>query len=101
VLISGVEMELFVPHASREQQSNQASSQNGKARSAALGKAHRESDRVCRRCHASDKYGFATTEGEIKGVRTFGQMVKHLSATNYIPAAAALREELPADAGDA
>jgi len=47
-----------------------------------------------------DKYDFAPTNGEFKGVRTFGQMVKHLSATNYILAAAALGEEPPADAGD-
>ncbi len=48
----------------------------------------------------ADKYGFAPTDGEFKGVRTFGQMVKHLSATNHILAAAALGEEPPADAGD-
>ena len=48
----------------------------------------------------ADKYGFAPTDGEFKGVRTFGQMLKHLSATNYILAAAALGEEPPADAGD-
>jgi uncharacterized damage-inducible protein DinB len=48
----------------------------------------------------ADKYGFAPTDGEFKGVRTFGQMVKHLSATNYILVAAALGEEPPADAGD-
>jgi uncharacterized damage-inducible protein DinB len=48
----------------------------------------------------ADKYGFAPTDGEFKGVRTFGQMVKHLSATNYILAAAASGEEPPADAGD-
>jgi uncharacterized damage-inducible protein DinB len=48
----------------------------------------------------ADKYGFAPTDGEFKGARTFGQMVKHLSATNYILAAAALGEEPPADAGD-
>ena len=48
----------------------------------------------------ADKYGFSPTDGEFKGVRTFGQMVKHLSATNYILAAAALGEEPPADAGD-
>ena len=48
----------------------------------------------------ADKYGFAPTNGEFKGVRSFGQMVKHLSATNYILAAAALGEEPPADAGD-
>src|SRR4029077_16199408 len=48
----------------------------------------------------ADKYGFRPADGEFKGVRTFGQMVKHLSATNYILAAAALGEEPPADAGD-
>jgi len=48
----------------------------------------------------ADKYGFAPADGEFKGVRTFGQMVKHLSATNYILATAALGEEPPADAGD-
>jgi uncharacterized damage-inducible protein DinB len=48
----------------------------------------------------ADKFGFAPTDGEFKGVRTFGQMVKHLSATNYILAAAALGEDPPADAGD-
>jgi len=48
----------------------------------------------------ADKFGFAPTDGEFKGVRTFGQMVKHLSATNYILASAALGEEPPADAGD-
>ena len=46
------------------------------------------------------KYSFAPEEGEFKGVRTFGQQVKHLAATNHILAAAALGEEPPADAGD-
>jgi uncharacterized damage-inducible protein DinB len=48
----------------------------------------------------ADKFGFAPTDGEFKGVRTFGQMVKHLSATNHILAAAAVGEAPPADAGD-
>jgi uncharacterized damage-inducible protein DinB len=48
----------------------------------------------------ADKYGFAPTEGEFRGVRTFGKQVKHLAATNHILAAAALGEEPPADAGD-
>lgn len=48
----------------------------------------------------ADKFGFAPTDGEFKGVRTFGQMVKHFSATDHILAAAALGEEPPADAGD-
>ena len=48
----------------------------------------------------ADKYSFAPTEGEFKGVRTFGAQVKHLAATNHILAAAALGEESPPDAGD-
>jgi hypothetical protein len=48
----------------------------------------------------ADKYGFAPTDGEFKGVRTFGQQVKHLAAANHILAAAALGEQPPADAGD-
>jgi uncharacterized damage-inducible protein DinB len=48
----------------------------------------------------ADKYQFAPTEGEFKGVRTFAQQVKHLAATNEILAAAALGKEPPADAGD-
>ena len=48
----------------------------------------------------ADKFGFAPTDGEFQGVRTFGQMVKHLAATNHILAAAALGEEPPPDAGD-
>jgi hypothetical protein len=47
----------------------------------------------------ADKYGFAPTDGEFKGVRSFGQQVKHLAATDHILAAAALGEEPPADAG--
>jgi uncharacterized damage-inducible protein DinB len=48
----------------------------------------------------ADKYGFAPSDGEFKGVRTFGQQIKHLAATNHILAAAALGENAPADAGD-
>jgi uncharacterized damage-inducible protein DinB len=48
----------------------------------------------------ADKYGFAPTDGEFTGVRTFGQQIKHLAATNHILAAAALGEEPPPDAGD-
>jgi uncharacterized damage-inducible protein DinB len=48
----------------------------------------------------ADKYGFAPTDGEFKGVRTFGQQVKHLAATNHILAAAALGEDPPTDSGD-
>jgi|SRR5215470_14922358 len=48
----------------------------------------------------ADKFGFAPTDGEFTGVRTFGLIVKHFSATNHILAAAALGEEPPTDAGD-
>lgn len=48
----------------------------------------------------ADKYGFAPSEGEFTGVRTFRRQIKHLAATNYILAAAALGQAPPADAGD-
>jgi len=48
----------------------------------------------------ADKYGFTPTDGEFKGVRTFGQQVKHLAATNHMLAAAALGEDPVAAAGD-
>ena len=48
----------------------------------------------------ADKYGFAPTGGEFKGVRTFSGQIKHLAATNYILAAAALGQVPPPDAGD-
>jgi hypothetical protein len=48
----------------------------------------------------ADKYGFAPRDGEFRGVRTFSRQVKHLAATNYILAAAALGQDPPFDAGD-
>ena len=48
----------------------------------------------------AEKYGYAPTDGEFKGVRTFGQQVKHVAATNYIYAAAMLGEKPPADVGE-
>jgi hypothetical protein len=42
-----------------------------------------------------DKYGFAPTQGEFKGVRTFAQQVKHVAATNYMIGAAILGESKP------
>jgi len=48
----------------------------------------------------ADKYGFAPTMGEFQNVRTFSHQLKHLAATNFILAAAALGEDPPADAGD-
>lgn len=48
----------------------------------------------------ADKFGFAPTAGEFAGVRTFSHEVKHLAATNYILAAAALGQDPPAGSGD-
>jgi hypothetical protein len=48
----------------------------------------------------ADKYPFAPSDGEFKGVRTFAQQVKHAAATNFILGAAMLGEQPPADAGD-
>jgi hypothetical protein len=42
-----------------------------------------------------DKYSFAPTNGEFKGVRTFADMVKHVAASNYGMASAILHENPP------
>src|SRR3984885_1439738 len=47
-----------------------------------------------------DKFGFAPSNGEFKGVRTFGEQVKHVAAVNYIFGAAILGEKVPVDVGD-
>jgi hypothetical protein len=46
-----------------------------------------------------DKYSFAPTNGEFKGVRTFAQQVKHVAAVNYIVGAAILEEKPPVELG--
>jgi uncharacterized damage-inducible protein DinB len=46
-----------------------------------------------------DKYSFAPTNGEFKGVRTFAQQVKHVAAVNYLVASAILGEKPPVDPG--
>jgi hypothetical protein len=46
-----------------------------------------------------EKFGFAPTNGEFKGVRTFAQQVKHVAAINYMVAAAILGEKPPLDTG--
>jgi len=46
-----------------------------------------------------DKYSFAPTNGEFKGVRTFAQQIKHVAAVNYIAAAGILGEKPPVDVG--
>ena len=49
-----------------------------------------------------DKYDFAPTGGEFKGVRTFAQQVKHVAAVNYELGSAILAEKPPVDiAGEA
>src|ERR1700689_1754498 len=47
-----------------------------------------------------ERFGFAPTNGEFKGVRTFGEQVKHVAAVNYIFGAAILSEKVPVDVGD-
>lgn len=46
-----------------------------------------------------DKFGFAPTNGEFKGARTFAQQVKHVAAVNYLVGAAILGEKPPVDIG--
>ena len=46
-----------------------------------------------------DKFNFAPTQGEFKGVRTFAQQVKHIAAVNYMMAGAILGEKPPVDLG--
>ena len=47
----------------------------------------------------ADKYSFAPTQGEFKGVRTFGQQVKHVATTNFLMASTILGEKPPVDLG--
>ena len=47
-----------------------------------------------------DKYSFAPTNGEFKGVRTFSQQLKHLAASNFSFAATILGEKPPAEMGE-
>src|SRR5450631_3513716 len=46
-----------------------------------------------------DKFSFAPTTGEFKGVRTFEQQVKHVAAVNYMLGAGILGEKPPVDTG--
>lgn len=46
-----------------------------------------------------DKYGFAPSSGEFKGVRTFAQQVKHVAAVNYLVAASIIGEKPPIELG--
>lgn len=47
-----------------------------------------------------DKYSFAPSNGEFKGVRTFAEQVKHVAAVNYIFGASILQEKPPVDTGE-
>jgi len=46
-----------------------------------------------------DKYSFAPTNGEFKGVRTFAQQVKHVAAVNYMIGATILEQKPPVELG--
>jgi hypothetical protein len=46
-----------------------------------------------------DKYTFAPTNGDFKGVRNFGEQVRHVAATNYLFASGLLGEKPPVDLG--
>jgi hypothetical protein len=48
---------------------------------------------------SEDKYSYAPTSGEFKGVRTFAQQIKHVAAVNYMLGAAILGEKPPVDTG--
>ena len=47
-----------------------------------------------------DKFDFAPTNGEFKGVRTFAQQIKHVAAVNYELGAALLEQKPPVDIND-
>jgi uncharacterized damage-inducible protein DinB len=47
----------------------------------------------------AEKYEFAPTAGEFKGVRTFGEQLKHIAADNYLLGAGILGEKAPVDTG--
>src|SRR5258706_1060706 len=47
----------------------------------------------------ADKYNFAPTSGQFKGVRTFAQQGKHIATIIYQLAAAGLNEKPPVDIG--
>jgi|ERR1700733_2656881 hypothetical protein len=46
-----------------------------------------------------DKYSFAPTSGEFKGVRTYAQQIKHVAAVNYLIGGAILGEKPPLELG--
>jgi uncharacterized damage-inducible protein DinB len=46
-----------------------------------------------------EKYSFAPTNGQFKGVRTFAQQVKHVASANYFFGSSLLGEKPPVDTG--
>jgi hypothetical protein len=46
-----------------------------------------------------DKFAFAPSSGEFKGVRTFAQQAKHVAAVNYLVGSAILGEKPPIELG--
>jgi hypothetical protein len=49
---------------------------------------------------SDDRYSYKPTSGEFKGVRSFGEQLKHIAAVNYILGAAILGEKPPVDVGE-
>jgi uncharacterized damage-inducible protein DinB len=47
-----------------------------------------------------EKFNFAPTEGEFKGVKTYAQQVKHIAAINYFIGGKILGEKPPAEIGN-
>ncbi len=47
-----------------------------------------------------DKYEFAPTNGEFKGVRNFATQVKHVAAVNYMVGSSMLGEKAPVEVSD-
>jgi hypothetical protein len=47
-----------------------------------------------------DKYDWVPTQGEFKGVKTFAQQVKHVSAVNFFLGSQILGEKPPAEIGN-
>jgi hypothetical protein len=73
----------------------------GKARTAVPIENRPETNHTCCGCHARRQVRVCADGRGIQGrAYVWSKMVKHLSATNHILAAAALGEEPPADAGD-
>ena len=48
----------------------------------------------------ADKFSFAPSLGEFKGVRNFGSQIKHIAAVNYMVGAAILGNKPPAEVGE-